>query len=77
MPNAYIDVMQIFNELLKAVFISLHELGYELSVYVDDSLLLVQTFEEWFDNVLSTILLLKELGFVMHRTNSIFVPTQR
>ena len=32
MPNGYIDAMRIFNKLLKPVFASLHELGYESSV---------------------------------------------
>ena len=36
MPNGYIDGMRIFNKLVKPVFASLHELGYESSVYVDD-----------------------------------------
>ena len=42
MPNCYIDAMRISNKLLKPVFASLHELGYESSAYVDDSLLLAQ-----------------------------------
>ena len=42
MPNGYIDAIRISNKLLKPVFASLHELGYESSVYVDDSLLLAQ-----------------------------------
>ena len=36
-----------------------------------------QTFEGCFDNVLSTISLLQEMGFVIHPTKSIFVPTQK
>ena len=67
--------MQI--KLLKPVFASLNELGYELSVYVDDSLLLAQTFQECFDNVLATISLLQALGFVIHPIKSIFIPTQK
>ena len=77
MPNDYIDAMQIFNKLLKPVFASLHELGYESSVYVDDSLLLAKTFQECFDNILATISLLQALGFVIHPRKSIFVPTQK
>ena len=60
MQNDYIDVMQVSNKLFKPVFASLHELSYESSVYVDDSLLLAQTFEEYLDNILSTISLLKK-----------------
>ena len=77
MPNGYIDAIRISNKLLKPVFASLHELGYESSVYVDDSLLLAQTCQECFDNVLATVYLLQELGFVIHPTKSIFVPTQK
>ena len=44
MSNGYIDAMQIFNKLLKPVFASLLELAYESFVYVDDGLLLAQTF---------------------------------
>ena len=77
MPNSYIDAMQVFNKLLKPPFASLHEFGYESSVYVDGSLLLVQTLEEFFDNVFPTISLLQELGFVIYPTKSIFVPTQK
>ena len=77
MPNGYIDAMRIFNKLLKPVFASLHELGYGSSVHVDDSLLLARTFQESFDNVLIAISLLQELGFVIHPTKSIFVPTQK
>ena len=65
------------HKLLEPVFASLHELGYESSVYVDDSLVLVQTCQECFDNVLATVSLLQELGFVIHPTKSIFVPTQK
>ena len=50
--------MPVSNKLFKPVFASLHELGYESSVYVDDSLLLAQTFEEYLDNTLSRISLL-------------------
>ena len=60
--NGYIDAMRIFNKLLKPVFASLNELGYESSVYVDDSLLLAQTFQEYFNNVLATISLLQYWG---------------
>ena len=73
----YLNAMQIFNKLLKPVFVSLYEFGYELSVYMYDSLLLALKFEECFDNVFSTISLLQELGYVIQSTKSIFVLTQK
>ena len=42
-----------------------------------DSSLLAQKFQECFGNVLATISLLQALGFVIHPTKSIFVPTQK
>ena len=77
MPNSYIDAMRVFNKLLQPIFASLHELGYESSVYVNDSLLLVQPFREYFDNVPATTSLLQEFGFVIHPTKSVFVPIQK
>ena len=63
-------------ELLKSVFGSPHELGYESSVYVDE-FIVAQKFEECFDTALSTVSLLQEWGFVIHPKKSIFVPTQK
>ena len=77
MPNGYINVIQVFNKLLKPPFGSLHKIGYESSVYVDVSLFLGEIFEERLGNVLSAISLLQELGFSIHPTKSIFVPTQK
>ena len=68
--------MRIFNELIKPVFVSPHELGYKSSVYVDE-FIVGQKFEECFDTVLSTVSLLQELGFVIQPIKSIFVPTQK
>ena len=50
-----IETIRIFNKLLKLTFTSLHKLGYESAIYVDDSSLLVNTFEVCFKNVLCTI----------------------
>ena len=77
MPNGYVNVIQVFNKLLKPPFASLHKIGCESSVYVDVSLFLGEIFEERLGNVLSAISLLQELGFSIHPTKSIFVPTQK
>ena len=47
MRKRYSNAMRVFNKLFKHVFAaSLHELSYGSSSYVDDSLLVAQTFEE-------------------------------
>ena len=55
MPDGYINAMQIFNNLLKLLFASLHE-----------HLKRMPECRECFDNLLSTISQLQELGFVIH-----------
>ena len=74
MPNGYTDAMRIFNKLLKPVSASLHELDYESSVYV----MIVYCWLSHLKNILIMYFpqyLLQELGFVIHPTKSIFVPT--
>ena len=51
MPNGYADAMRVFTKLLKPVFSHLRELGYESVIYVDDSLLHGDTFEECLEDV--------------------------
>ena len=76
MLNGYTDAIQIFNKLVKPVFVYLYKLCYESSVYIDNTLLLAQTFEECFDYVLTTISLSQELGFVIQPTKSICTNTK-
>ena len=75
-PNGYIDAMQIFNKVLKPPFAYLRGQGLSSVVYVDDTLLGGDTFEECQDNVFSTLTCLDDLGFYMHPEKSIFTPKQ-
>ena len=77
MPNGYADAMRVFTKLLKPVFSTLRELGYESVIYVDDSLLQGDTFNECMENVLTTLRALRDLGFVIHPVKSKFIPTQK
>ena len=76
MPNGYIDAMRAFAKLLKPVFAHLREQGYTSIIYVDDSLLYGDTFTECLNNVLATLDILQELGFVIHSIKSVLIPTQ-
>ena len=69
--------MRVFTKLLKPVFSTLRELGYESVIYVDDSLLQGDTFNECMENVLTTLNALQDLGFVIHSGKSKFIPTQK
>ena len=45
-------------------------------IYVDDSLLYGDTFEECLENVKVTMECLQELGFIIHSKKSVLLPTQ-
>ena len=77
MPNGYCDAMRVFTKLLKPAFAKLREEGHESVIFVDDSFLLGDTFDECLRNISATIYLLQELGFVIHPDKSILVPTQQ
>ena len=77
MPNGYIDATKVFTKLLKPVFSTLRELGYESVIYVDDSLLQGDTAQECRDNVVATLDALQQLGFIVHHVKSTLIPTQR
>ena len=76
MPNGYIDTMRAFNKALKPTFAYLRQQGLSSVVYVDDTLLGSDTFEECQDIVFSTFTCLEDLGFYIHPEKSIFTPTQ-
>ena len=68
--------MRVFTKLLKPVFSYLRELGYVSVIYVDDSLLYGDTFDECLENVKVTLECLQELGFIIHSRKSVLLPTQ-
>ena len=76
MPNGYCDAMRVFTKILKPVFATLREQGYESVIYVDDSLLQGDTYQECLDNIKATLRCLQSLGFVIHPTKSVLHPTQ-
>ena len=76
MPNGYKDAMRVFTKLMKPVFSNLREKGYMSIIYVDDSLLYGDTFEECLENVIITLESLQELGFIIHSKKSVLIPTQ-
>ena len=68
--------MRVFNKVLKPPFVYLREQRLSSVVYVDDTLLGDDTFEECQDIVLNTLSWLEDLGFYIHPEKSIFTPTQ-
>ena len=77
MPNGYSDAMRVFTEVLKPAFSHLREIGYLSAVYVDDSYLLGETFEECLQNITEDVKLLQYLEFTIHPEKSVLKPTQK
>ena len=76
MPNGYIDVMQVFNKVIKPPFTYVREQGLSSVVDVDDVLLGCDPFEEYQGNVFSTVTYLMDLGFYIHPEKPTGTPTE-
>ena len=76
MPNGYGLAMQIFTKISKIPFSILREKGLLSVVYVDDSFLQGDGYEDCFSNVLNTTEILRSFGFTLHPEKSKFIPTQ-
>ena len=76
MPNGYSDAMRTFTKLLKPPFSLLRRKGHVSVVYVDDTLLQGDTYQECYENTSCTIALLQSLGFTIHPEKSVLFPTQ-
>lgn len=68
---------RLFTKLMKVVYASLRKLGFANIGYIDDSLLLGDTFFECKKNIEETVSLVTKLGFIVHRDKSIFIPTKQ
>ena len=77
LPNGITSAPRIFTKLMKPVFSTLRKFGHKNSAYIDDSLLIGDSFDECSKNVQDTVFLLKHLGFFVHDKKSVFVPTQK
>ena len=62
--------------LMKPVLCYLRKLGHQSSLYIDDSVLTGQTYDDCAANVIDTTQLIDNLGFIAHPFKSVFIPTQ-
>lgn len=76
LPNGLASAPRIFTTLLKPVFNVLRQKGYLSSLYIDDCYLQGASYGECYENVLETVMLLRELGFPIHEEKSVLVPSQ-
>ncbi|PFX19912.1 Pro-Pol polyprotein [Stylophora pistillata] len=76
LPNGLASAPRIFTKLLKPVFNVLREIGYLSSSYIDDGHLQGASYRECYENVLETVMLLRKLGFSIHKEKSVLVSSQ-
>ena len=76
LPNGLSSAPRIFTKLLKPVYACLHTLGHLNLGYIDDSYLQGDSAKECSSNIKATALLFNHLGFHLHPTKSVIIPTQ-
>ena len=75
MPNGYELVMRIFTKISKVPG-HLRSQGYNSVVYEADSYLQRDTYQFCLTNILDTVNLLRELGFLIHSDKLLLAPSQ-
>ena len=77
MTNRYSDAVGVSTKALKPGFSYRREIGYLSVVYVDDSYLQGETFEECLQNITEIVKLLQSLGFTIHPEKPLLKSTQK
>ena len=77
LANGVACAPRLYTKLMKPVYASLRMLGHTNSGYIDDFLLVADTFSECEENVHDTVSLMTDLGFIVHNKKSVFIPTQK
>ena len=76
LPMGLATSPRVFTKLLKPVFAKLRQMGHVSSIYIDDILLLGDTFDLCMANVCDTEQMLTDLGFFVQVQKSVRIPTQ-
>ena len=75
--NGFSPDVRVFTKVLTPPFKCLRSKRHLFVKYINDSLLLGETFEVCFKNIRATFALLRELRFTIHPEKSVLVPTQQ
>ena len=76
-PNGLAMAPRKFSKLLKPVFANLREKGHISTAYLDDSLLVGKSESECKLNIAETMELLHKLGFFVHPSKSVLLPSKQ
>ena len=77
LPNGLSSGPRVFTKITKPLFANLRESGHMNTIYIDDSLLFGDTWEECARNVRETLEKALKAGFIGHPIKSWFIPTQK
>lgn len=76
LPNGYSAAPRIFTKIIKTLFAKLRAEGFISVFYLDDSLLIANSFEHCHDNIMVTSDTLSKAGFIINQKKSVFEPVQ-
>ena len=76
LPNGLSSCPRKFTKTLKPILTTLHKDGHIASGYLDDIYLQGKNYNDCLRNIINTLKLFIKLGFIIHPTKSIFVPSK-
>ena len=76
LPNGLSSCPRKFTKTLKLILTTLHEDGHIASGYLHDIYLQEKNYNDCLRNIINTLKLFKKLGFIMHPTESVFLPSK-
>ena len=76
LPNGLASATRPFTKLLKLVYAGLRSLGHFCMGHIDDSFLMRYIYASCEENIVQTVNMFLKLGFVIHPTKSVLIPTQ-
>ena len=77
LSNRFSPAVRVFTKVFTPPFKYLRSKGHLSLKYIDDSLLLGETFEIYLKNIIATVAPLRGLEFTIHPEKSVLVPTQQ
>jgi hypothetical protein len=77
LPNGLACAPRYFTKLSKVLFSELRKKGHVSTTYIDDCLVLSNTYEQCKQNIDDTVDLSRRAGFMIHPLKSILTPTQK
>lgn len=76
LPNGISEGPRLFTKLMKPVFATLRKEGYNVTSFIDDTLICSNSYSGCIKAIQATISLLQKLGFCINVEKSVLIPTQ-